>query len=95
MTRLWLRPFLPFVAAALLSSPAQADQCFVASKIYHVYPVHGGRSIRDGWQVVGNVFAQCVRRAEAADKRLRARYPGSAFELSLAATIGCHGAPCD
>ena len=90
MTRL---SFL-LLAAALFSSPVQARQCFTASKIYHIRSVHGGGNTRDGWQVVGNEFAQCVRRAEAADKNLRARYPDSVYELSLAATIGCH-APCN
>lgn len=86
------------VAAALVAlatGPAiGADACYTASKIYQVHPLHGGPGKKDSWIVQGDEFAQCVRRAEAADKALRARYPETVYSLSLAATIGCHS-PCN
>jgi len=91
-----LRPLLIlFVAACLAPSlEAQAAECFTASKVYQIHPLHGGQASKDGWSVQGDEFAQCVKRAEAADKVLHARYPDSMYELLLAATIGCH-APCN
>ena len=67
--------------------------CFSAAKTYRIHPLHGGTDQRDGWTVRGDAFNACVHRAEAADKVLRARYPDSIYQLSLAATIGCHS-PC-
>lgn len=91
------RPLL-FLLAALIAfagaCPAFSEEaCFTASKTYRIRSLHGGRDTRDSWIVEGDAFAQCVRRAEAADKALRARYPDTAYNLSLAATIGCHS-PC-
>ena len=81
--------------AFLASLPANAAaECFTSSKVYRVHPVHGGTDIKDGWSVKADAFNQCVHRAEAADKTLRGRYPDTVYELSLAATIGCHS-PCD
>ncbi|HXR94375.1 MAG TPA: hypothetical protein VN718_00755 [Rhizomicrobium sp.] len=92
-----LRPHL-FLLAALLASlsagPSFAqDACFSASKTYRIHPLHGGRDKKDSWIVEGDAFAQCVRRAEAADKALHARYPETVYNLLPAATIGCHS-PC-
>lgn len=89
-----MRPLLILFALLALSLEAQAAECFSASKVYQIHPIHGGKSSKDGWSVEGDAFAQCVKRAEKADKALRARYPDSVYELSLAATIGCH-APCE
>ncbi|HEV7960705.1 MAG TPA: hypothetical protein VGP01_06705 [Rhizomicrobium sp.] len=75
------------------SSADAADACFAASKTYHIRPLLGGQDTKDGWAVEGAQFAQCVRRAESADKALHARYPDTVYNLSLAATIGCHS-PC-
>lgn len=88
-----------FVVAASLgllsANPVlSADSCFAASKTYQIHRLHGGGDSKDGWTVQGNVFAQCVHRAEAADKALRAHYPETVYGLSLAATIGCHS-PCN
>ncbi|HEX4106020.1 MAG TPA: hypothetical protein VHX92_07280 [Rhizomicrobium sp.] len=90
------RPYL-FLSAALLVStnPAiSADACFASSKTYQIHRLHGGGDVKDGWTVEGDAFAQCVHRAEAADKALHARYPETVYNLSLAATIGCHS-PCN
>jgi hypothetical protein len=93
-----IRPLLFLLATMLsLSSTGPAfpqDACFIASKTYRIHPVHGGGEKKDRWIVQGNAFAQCVRRAEAADKALHARYPDAVYNLSLAATIGCHS-PCN
>ena len=85
-------------AAALLgllsaSAAISADACFASSKTYQIHRLHGGGDVKDGWSVQGNAFAQCVHRAEAADKVLHAHYPEAVYNLSLAATIGCHS-PC-
>jgi hypothetical protein len=84
------------IGSALLASlPAvAASECFTSSKIYRIHPMHGGTDIKDGWGVKADAFNRCVHRAEAADKSLRAHYPDTVYELSLAATIGCHS-PCD
>lgn len=91
-------PHLLFSAAllaAFAAGPAvAADACYTASKTYQIRPLHGGPDKKDSWVVEGDEFAQCVHRAEAADKALHARYPETAYSLSLAATIGCHS-PCD
>lgn len=91
------RPLLFLITALTVfagASPAFSDEaCFTASKTYQIRSLHGGRDKRDSWIVEGGAFAQCVRRAEAADKALRARYPDTNYSLSLTATIGCH-APC-
>lgn len=88
-----------FLLAALLgvaiTGPAYSEgACFTASKTYQIRSLQGGQGKRDSWIVEGDAFAQCVRRAEAADKALRERYPETRYNLSLAATIGCHS-PCD
>jgi hypothetical protein len=86
--------FLTALLAALCASPAlSADACFTASKTYQVHRLHGGGDTKDSWVVQGNEFAQCVHRAEAADKALHTRYPETIYGLSLTATIGCHS-PC-
>jgi hypothetical protein len=77
----------------ICSGANAADACFTASKTYQIHARRGGPSAKDGWVVQGDQFAQCVRRAEAADKALHTRYPDTVFNLSLAATIGCHS-PC-
>jgi len=64
--------------------------CFNSAKTYRIHPLHGGEDRRDGWAVKGDAFSACVQRAEAADKALQARYPDTVFQLSLAATVGCH-----
>jgi hypothetical protein len=91
------RPLSFLLATVLgLSSAGPAfsqDACFIASKTYRIHRLNGGPEKKDSWVVQGNAFAQCVRRAEAADKALRARYPDAVYNLSLAATIGCHS-PC-
>ena len=85
---------LTALLAAQCASPAlSADACFTASKTYQVHRLHGGGDTKDGWTVQGSAFAQCVHRAEAADKTLHAHYPETVYGLSLAATIGCHS-PC-
>jgi hypothetical protein len=98
MTRIDLRRMVLACALAfafLPSLPANAaGECFMSSKIYRIHPLHGGGDVRDGWTVKADAFNQCVHRAEAADKTLRGRYPDTVYELSLAATIGCHS-PCD
>lgn len=88
--------FLTILLSALCGEPAlAADACFTSSKTYQVHPLHGGGDDKkDGWIVEGDAFAQCVHRAEAADKALRARYPETVYNLSLAATVGCHS-PCN
>lgn len=71
--------------------PASADTaCFAASKSYRIHPLRNGSDGRDGWTVKGGAFNECVHRAEAADKSLRAKYPDGVYALSLVATIGCH-----
>ncbi len=86
--------FLPAAALLLSAGPAiSADTCFASSKTYQIHRLHGGGDIKDGWTVQGDAFAQCVHRAEAADKALHTRYPEAVYNLSLAATIGCHS-PC-
>ncbi len=77
-----------------MSHAYSGEGCFTASKTYQIRSLHGGQDKRDSWIVEGDAFAQCVRRAEAADKALRERYPETRYHLSLAATIGCHS-PCD
>jgi hypothetical protein len=75
-------------------APARAAAiCFASSKSYQIHPVRGGADIKDGWTVKGDAFAQCVHRAEAADRSLHARYPDNVYALSPVATIGCHS-PC-
>jgi len=87
--------FLAALLGLLNASPAlSADACFTASKTYQIHPLRGGRNTKDGWVVQGDEYAQCVHRAEAADKALHARYPETVYGLSLTATIGCHS-PCD
>jgi len=74
-----------------VSLPAHAAAaCFAATRIYQIHPLRGGADVKDGWSVRGESFNQCVRRAEAADRNLRARYPETVYGLSLASTIGCH-----
>ena len=91
------RPLLFLLVALLgLSGTAPAfsqGACFAASKTYKIHPLNGGQDKRESWVVQGDAFAQCVHRAEAADKALHTRYPDAAYNLSLAATIGCHS-PC-
>lgn len=65
--------------------------CFRSAKTYRIHPLRGGADQRDGWDVRGQAFNECVHRAEAADKILQARYPDTIYQLSLAATAGCHG----
>jgi hypothetical protein len=81
-------------AAGLQLAPGSlalgADACFTAAKNYRIHPLRGGEDRRDGWEVRGPAFAECVHRAEAADKDLRAHYPDTVYQLSLTATIGCH-----
>ena len=87
--------FLFCIAGSVLLSGTpgwSADSaCFSASKTYRAHPLRGGSDRRDGWQVRGKAFNECVHRAEAADKTLRALYPDTMYQLSLTATIGCHG----
>jgi hypothetical protein len=86
---------LAALLSALYAGPAlSADACFTASKTYQIHALHGGQDKKDGWTVQGDGFAQCVHRAEAADKALLTRYPDAIYNLSLAATAGCH-APCN
>ena len=90
--------FLFCIATAVLLLPDtpgwSADRvCFSSAKTYRIHPLRGGVDRRDGWEVRGGAFNECVHRAEAADKTLRARYPETIYQLSLAATIGCHS-PC-
>jgi hypothetical protein len=86
--------FVTVLLGLLSAGPAiSADACFASSKTYQIHRLHGGGDTRDGWTVEGDAFAQCVHRAEAADKALHSRYPETAYNLSLAATIGCHS-PC-
>jgi len=77
----------------MVSGANAADACFTASKAYQIHPLHGGPGTKDGWVVQGDQFAQCVHRAEAADKALHTRYPDTVYNLSPAATIGYHS-PC-
>ena len=82
------------LTALIGASPAlAADACFSASKTYQIHSIRGGIDKKDGWAVQGDAFAQCVHRAEAADKALRTHYPDTVYNLSLAATVGCHS-PC-
>ena len=76
--------------------PARAAAtCFASSKSYRIHKLRdGGADIKDGWSIKGDAFAQCVHRAEAADRSLHAHYPDSVYTLSPAATIGCHS-PCE
>ena len=67
--------------------------CFSSAKTYRIHPLRGGEDRRDGWDVRGDAFSACVRRAEAADKALQARYPDTVYQLLLVATVGCHS-PC-
>jgi hypothetical protein len=89
--------FLFCIAGSVLLSGSPAWSagtiCFGAGKTYRVHPLRGGADRRDGWEVRGTAFSECVHRAEAADKALRARYPDTIYQLSLVATIGCHE-PC-
>jgi len=87
--------FLAATFSALCAGPAlSADACFTAFKTYQIHPLHGGPDRNDGWTVRGDGFAQCVHRAEAAEKSLQTRYPDVLYALSLSATAGCH-APCN
>jgi hypothetical protein len=87
--------FLFCITSSVLLSGSQAwsvdTACFSAGKTYRVHPLRGGIDQRDGWDVHGKAFNECVHRAEAADKALRSHYPQTIYQLSLAATIGCHG----
>jgi hypothetical protein len=86
--------FLTTFLSLLCAGPAlSADACFAASKTYQIHALHGGPDRKDGWAIHGDDFAQCVHRAEAADKSLHDHYPDAMFALSLSATVGCH-APC-
>ena len=80
------------IGPVVLSTPGwSADNaCFSAAKTYRIHPLQGGDDRRDGWTVRGVAFNECVHRAEAADKLLRSHYPDTLYQLSLAATIGCH-----
>lgn len=80
----------PILVAANLPASA-AGACFASAKVYRIHPLRGGADLKDGWSVRGDAFNQCVRKAEAADKSLRTRYPETIYALSLASTIGCHG----
>lgn len=85
--------FLCIMGPILLSGSSSwsADSvCFSAAKTYRVHPLQGGADQREGWDVRGSAFNECVHRAEAADKALRSRYPETIYQLSLVATIGCH-----
>jgi hypothetical protein len=82
--------FTGLSAGAASAAPAQ---CFSSSKAYKIQPLLGGPAIQDGWAARGDDFGLCVHHAEAADKKLHARYPDSQYQLSLVATIGCHS-PC-
>jgi len=83
--------FTVILLAVTAGIPAQAaNACFAAAKVYQIHPLHGGSDIKNGWSVRGDAFSQCVRRAEAADRILRERYPETVYTLSLASTIGCH-----
>ena len=81
------------IGPVLLSSTAgwSADSvCFSAGKTYRIHAMRGGTDRRDSWEVRGGSFNECVHRAEAADKVLRARYADTGYQLLLAATVGCH-----
>ena len=96
MARLRAVLLLSAIGLDLLScspSASAAEACFGASKTYRIHPLRGGADRKDGWSIQGEAFAQCVHRAEAADKSLRDRYPDTLYALSLTATIGCHS-PC-
>ena len=84
---------LMLLGPVALSGPALGAECFASSKIYNIHPLHGGQEKRDGWNVQGDNFAQCVHRGEAAEKGFHVKYPDSVFQLSLTSTIGCHS-PC-
>lgn len=86
----WILVSLVTIFAATSFSASAADVCFAAAKIYQIHPLHGGADSKNGWSVRGDAFNQCVRRAEAADKKLHAQYPVTIYALSLASTIGCH-----
>ena len=92
-SRVYLIPVAAVLGLLSASPLLSADSCFAASKTYQIHRLHGGGDTKDGWTAQGNAFAQCVHRAEAADKALRTRYPETIYNLSLAATIGCHS-PC-
>ena len=92
-SRVYLIPVAALLGLLSASPVLSADSCFAASKTYQIHRLHGGGDTKEGWTVQGDAFAQCVHRAEAADKALRARYPETVYNLSLAATIGCHS-PC-
>ena len=92
------RPHFGVLLMLLLSQnytvSARADEaCYTASKTYRIHPLRGGPDLTKGWSVKGETFRQCAQRSERTDRRLRARYPGTTYKLSLAATIGCH-TPC-
>ena len=93
MSRLVIALYALGLAALTVSNAAADTACFTSSRNYRIHPLHGGSETRDGWTVRGDQFGQCVRRAEAADKSLHARYPDTIYALSLASTIGCHS-PC-
>lgn len=89
--------FLFCTAASVVLSGSVAwsadSVCFSASKTYRIHSLHGGDDRRDGWNVRGGAFNECVHRAEAADKALKSHYPETLYRLSLMATVGCHE-PC-
>jgi len=86
----WIFASLVTILAAASFPASAANACFASTKNYQIHPLHGGADIKNGWSVRGDAFNQCVRRAEAADKELRARYPETIYTLSLVSTIGCH-----
>jgi hypothetical protein len=95
MTRLVFGVLLILLLSQNYTVPAWAEEaCFTASKAYRIQPLRGGPDSSDGWTIKGGTFRQCVRRAEEADRELKARHPGTLYRLSLTATIGCHP-PCD
>ena len=70
---------------------AAPSACFSSAKTYRIHPLQGGEDRRDGWAVQGGAFNECVHRAEAADKNLRAHYPDTVYQLSIAATAPAPG----
>jgi len=80
---------LSFVVSATLFARADTA-CFAAARTYRIHPLQGGSDVTEGWSVRGEAFGQCVHRAEAADKALRARFSETIYALSLASTVGCH-----
>lgn len=96
MTRLRFAAFLILLLSQNYTISAWADEsCYSSSKTYRIHPVRGGVDLTKGWTVEGKGYPQCVRRSELANRQLKARYPDSAYRLSLTATIGCHAVPCN